>query len=106
MASYLDMLRMEDRSERYSKADAVRALQAMLPVRSKGSIERKLQNVSAILDELGRDWIDGYKPLPHYQSDPAPSDLGVLAQVHRIVNNSRSSKRARLPCADSTTSCD
>jgi hypothetical protein len=55
VSSYVEMLRAEVRGERYSKADAVRALQVMVPVRSKGSIERKLQNVSAILDELGRE---------------------------------------------------
>lgn len=32
-----------------------------------GSIERKLQNVSAVLDEIGIPWIQRYKPLPHYQ---------------------------------------
>jgi hypothetical protein len=35
--------------------------------RSEGSIERKLQNISAVLDLLGVQWINGYKPLAHYQ---------------------------------------
>jgi hypothetical protein len=35
--------------------------------RKPGSIERKLQNVSAVLDEIGIPWIQGYKPLAHYQ---------------------------------------
>jgi hypothetical protein len=35
--------------------------------RSEGSIERKLQNISAVLDVLGAQWINGYKPLAHYQ---------------------------------------
>jgi len=35
--------------------------------RSDGSIERKLQNISAVLDLLGVQWINGYKPLAHYQ---------------------------------------
>jgi hypothetical protein len=35
--------------------------------RKPGSIERKLQNVSAILDEIGIPWIQGYKPLAYYQ---------------------------------------
>jgi hypothetical protein len=35
--------------------------------RSEGSIERKLQNISAVLDLLGAEWINGYKPLAHYQ---------------------------------------
>jgi hypothetical protein len=35
--------------------------------RSEGSLERKLQNISAVLDVLGAQWINGYKPLAHYQ---------------------------------------
>jgi hypothetical protein len=35
--------------------------------RSEGSIERKLQNISAVLDVLGAPWINGYKPLAHDQ---------------------------------------
>ena len=35
--------------------------------RSPASIERKHQNISAILRELGCHWISGYKPLSNYQ---------------------------------------
>ncbi|TIN95540.1 MAG: hypothetical protein E5Y06_12375 [Mesorhizobium sp.] len=35
--------------------------------RSAGSIERKHQNISAVLMELGLPWIWGYKPLTNYQ---------------------------------------
>ena len=35
--------------------------------RSPGSIERKHQNISAVLVELGMPWIWGYKPLPNFQ---------------------------------------
>jgi hypothetical protein len=34
--------------------------------RSEGSIERKLQNISAVLDFLGVQWINGYKPTRKY----------------------------------------
>ena len=67
-ASYLRMRQAELRGEQYSKAEEVRALQLVLPARSAGSIERKLQNVSAILDEIGSEWIDGYKPLAKARS--------------------------------------
>jgi Domain of unknown function (DUF3883) len=85
VSSYMEMRRAEVRGQPYSKTDAVRSLQAMLPVRSKGSIERKLQNVSAILDELDERWIDGYKPLPHYQHDLRRAVLGALRADHRIA---------------------
>ena len=38
---------------------------------SNGAVERKFQNVSAILDEAGLPWIDGYKPLSNYQDELA-----------------------------------
>ena len=84
VAGYAEMLRMELRGERYSKADAVRRLGALLPARSSGSIERKFQNVSAVLDESGLEWIDGYKPLPHYQRDLKPAVIATMGPSHRI----------------------
>lgn len=64
--SYFRMLASERAGEAYSKAGNRRQLMTTLH-RSEGSIERKLQNVSAVLDELGAQWINGYKPLAHYQ---------------------------------------
>jgi hypothetical protein len=80
VAAYFALLSAELRGERPSKVAIVRQLQTVLPARSSGSIERKMQNVSAILDERAFAWIDGYKPLSHYQSalefevDRRPSD--------------------------------
>ena len=36
--------------------------------RSKGAIEYKHQNISAVLMELGLPWINGYKPASNYQT--------------------------------------
>jgi hypothetical protein len=97
VASYFDMLRAEIRGERYTKADAVRALEATLQMRSKGSIERKLQNVSAILVELGHQWIDGYKPLAHYQADLRRAVVGGLQTDHRIAEQLADYESSPLP---------
>src|SRR5215468_6877019 len=35
--------------------------------RSPGSVERKHQNISAVLMELGLPWVNGYKPLGNFQ---------------------------------------
>ncbi|MFN8521235.1 MAG: DUF3883 domain-containing protein [Chloroflexota bacterium] len=78
VAAYLDMLQSERRGELYVKADVVRELAHLLPARSKGSVERKFQNISAILDEIGLPWIDGYKPLSNYQDELA---VGVMTAV-------------------------
>ncbi|MBT4944904.1 MAG: hypothetical protein HON27_01910 [Candidatus Marinimicrobia bacterium] len=60
---YLDMLEMELKGERYSKIDYNRKLQTQIG-RSKGSIEFKHANISAILIEEGFPYIDGYNPDP------------------------------------------
>ena len=67
VSDYLDMLAMELRGEPFNKADHNRNLQKILERRSRGSIEKKHQNVSAVLIKLGYPYIDGYKPLPNYQ---------------------------------------
>jgi hypothetical protein len=85
VASYAEMLGRELRGERYSKTDFVRTLGQQLPARSVGSIERKLQNISAVLDEIGLDWVDGYKPLSHYQHDLRDAALDVFRPNGRIA---------------------
>lgn len=78
--AYFDLLASEIRGERRVKAEVVRGLAGALPARTQGSIERKLQNVSAVLDELGLEWIDGYKPMSHYQRSLRP----VVEQALRV----------------------
>lgn len=64
---YLDMLRaaLDGASDR--QADHWRALPSHLPGRTKGSIEKRHQNVSAVLVERRLRFINGYKPLANYQ---------------------------------------
>jgi len=64
---YVSMLDLELQYQPYNKAEHNRALQRLLINRSHGSVERKHQNISAILIELGYPYIDGYKPLGNYQ---------------------------------------
>jgi hypothetical protein len=64
---YFSMLHTELRGEHYSKTQHRRDLASLLQARSDGAIERKHQNISAILIELGFPYIQGYKPLRNYQ---------------------------------------
>lgn len=66
VADYLDMLRAELTGSMVVKAVHNRALQVKIG-RSKGSIEYKHQNISAVLEKLGLPFIKGYKPARHYQ---------------------------------------
>lgn len=67
VSDYFDMLAMELRGELFNKAEHNRNLQKLLNGRTKGAIEKKHQNISAVLIELGYPYVDGYKPLPNYQ---------------------------------------
>jgi hypothetical protein len=67
VADYLVMLDKELRHEPYNKAEHNRNLQQLLVNRTRGSIERKHMNTSAVLIELGYPYIEGYKPLGNYQ---------------------------------------
>lgn len=67
VGDYFDMLSAELRDEPYNKAAHRRALKEKLKNRSDGAIERKHQNISAVLIEVGYVYITGYKPLGNYQ---------------------------------------
>ncbi len=84
VAAYFDMLQKERRGETYVKVQTVRALGQLLPARTPGSIERKFQNISAILDEAGLPWIDGYKPLSNYQDELALAVVDALGVQRRV----------------------
>jgi hypothetical protein len=63
------MLRSELSGTAYNKSEHRRRLQPLLRGRTDGAIERKHQNISAILQEVGFPPIPGYKPLVNYQQD-------------------------------------
>jgi Domain of unknown function (DUF3883) len=67
VADYFEMLQFERLGTPYVKAERNRALQE-LTHRSRGSIEFKHQNISAVLLKLDMDWVSGYKPMANYQN--------------------------------------
>lgn len=66
VADYFAMLAAELAGTPYVKARHRLALMTRV-ARSQKSIEFKHQNISAVLDELGAPWIQGYKPARNYQ---------------------------------------
>jgi hypothetical protein len=60
--AYLQMLGLEQDGRPYSKAVVVRGLMAG-PLIERKSIDFRLQNISYVLQSMGRPWIAGYKPL-------------------------------------------
>lgn len=67
VASYFRMLEAGLRGESFNKTEHRNALLPLLDGRSKGAVERKHQNISAILIEEHVPYISGYKPLGNYQ---------------------------------------
>ncbi|MCW5680015.1 MAG: DUF3883 domain-containing protein [Xanthobacteraceae bacterium] len=66
VTDYFAMLQKEIAGDKYSKTQHRNALMQFV-LRSPGSIERKHQNISAVLASLGLPWIFGYKPLSNFQ---------------------------------------
>ena len=67
VASYLTMLALELNGQRYNKTEYAEALMQKLDDRSRGSVEFKHCNISAVLLALGYPNINGYKPRFNYQ---------------------------------------
>lgn len=86
--AYLDMLELEIAGVGFNKAKRNRELRTFLDERSHGAVERKHQNISAILIEWGLPYVDGYKPLGNYQA--------LLADELAVQLEARSGLRATL----------
>lgn len=67
VADYFNMLDKELRGQDYNKTEHRHRLSAILNDRSDGAIERKHQNISAVLRDMDFPFINGYKPLGNYQ---------------------------------------
>lgn len=80
VTDYFSMLRKEVASIRYSKTEHRKMLMQTV-LRSPGSIERKHQNISAVLASLGLPWIFGYKPLSNFH------DALLKAVEHALDRN-------------------
>lgn len=68
VADYFEMLRLEMLGQPYGKTDHRSRLMPQLNNRSKGSVEFKHQNISAVLVQMGYPYISGYKPRGNYQA--------------------------------------
>jgi hypothetical protein len=67
IADYFSMLTADLSGKPYSKSGHRAALKIQIG-RTDGSIEFKHQNISAVLEQLGLPWIQGYKPGRNYQN--------------------------------------
>jgi hypothetical protein len=88
VADYFEMLGKELRGELFNKAEHNRTLRGLLDNRTRASIERKHQNISAVLIQAGYPYIEGYKPLSNYQEllrSVVIDRLGVATALNSAV---------------------
>ena len=76
---YFNMLHKELRGQEFRKSDHNRRVQSRTG-RSKGSVEYKYQNISAVLNILGCPRIDGYLPAKNIQK-------ALIPGVERYLDN-------------------
>lgn len=67
VADYFAMFDLEIRGQSYNKAEHNRLLRKLLNDRSPQAIEFKHANISAVLNDEGLPYINGYKPRSNYQ---------------------------------------
>jgi hypothetical protein len=67
VTAYLTMLRAELAGEPYVKAAVNREVQAATR-RSRGAVEFKFANISAVLRDIGLPYVRGYRPRDNYQA--------------------------------------
>lgn len=79
VAEYFAMLAAELSGKPYVKSRHSAALMARIG-RTHRSVEFKLENISAVLDELGMPWIPGYKPKKNYQN-------AIFDAIDRYLSN-------------------
>ena len=102
VADYFDMLQRELSGLDYNKTEHRRRLGVLLDNRSDGAVERKHQNISAILIELGFAYISGYKPLSNYQQllfEVVSDRLAASTDLQEILRT-QVTKPAVVPTVD------
>lgn len=98
VANYFLMLERERAGDKINKADLYRRLAPEVG-RSKKSIEWKLRNVSAVLEELGIAWIPGLLPAHNYQ-DSLVQSVEVQLGLHPKILSDPMSVKPRFTSAE------
>lgn len=79
--SYFEMFAKQQREEPFVKAEFIRGLVSRVHGRSAKSVEFKFQNISAVLDEMGLPWLQGFKPKSNYQKSKLPQMVAELLEM-------------------------
>jgi hypothetical protein len=91
--AYNEMARLEAARKPYNKRQVYRDLAAQHG-RTEKSFEYRMQNISAVLNELGRPWVPGLKPAGNVGANVKPR---IVALLSRPVRRPRNLKPAEEP---------
>lgn len=93
VADYFHMLMLELSGQSYNKSAHRKLLLQQLDGRTDAAVEKKHQNISAILIDCGVPYISGYKPLGNYQA--------LLREIveERLKVDSRLDQAAEFACS-------
>lgn len=81
VTEYFEMLQKEQAGIPYSKTETRQRILPLLKNRSKGSVEFKNRNISAVLARMGQPYIRGY--LPAYNCQKILLEDAVVAHLRR-----------------------
>jgi hypothetical protein len=98
VAEYFFMLAQERAGRPYVKADHWRRVMEQTG-RTKGSVEFKLQNISAVLEYLGIPWVWGYPPARNYQEALVEAAELQLSQHREMLEASASRPPQPVPAS-------
>jgi hypothetical protein len=95
--TYFDMLHMQLDGQEFVKRAVETAALRLLPGRTRGSLEFKLENISAVLDALELSWLGGFVPARNYQRRLEDAVLDFLAADETLVEQLRQADEAVPP---------
>ena len=96
VATYFQMLRMQELGQKANKAEHNRRLLASLPARSIQAVEYKHRNISAVMNLYGVQTLAGYKPAANFQQ----LLMEIVGDTWRVIAHSmcwRSAASRRPP---------
>ena len=85
IADYFEMLGLELKKQPFVKAERNAALRQFIQ-RNRSAVEKKHQNISAVLNQLGMPWIRGYKPAKNYQKALLEGILHHIQKTQLVLN--------------------
>lgn len=86
VATYFQMLRMQEMGQNPNKSEHNRRLLQLLPARTIQSIEYKHRNISAVLLLYGAQPLAGYKPLQNFQRSLVAA-VGHALEHDRVLDS-------------------